>query len=177
MKKLFVLGMLSLAMFLPGRDYKNTRTEGSQVFYSFELKRKISDRAGYFLPCYLQLDTELVSYGNSLSRRGGGGGAVGKKTIRTNGSEMRNIVIIGYDLSKMVDGNRIELRQGQVLYDVGIYTSPSGRTYGVYSFNKGDKPNTYLQAVPRKISARPNNSTVISCPHCGQKLRLVPVRP
>lgn len=155
MKKLFVLGMLSLAMLLPGRDYKNTKTGISQVFYSFELKRKISDRAGYFSPDYLQIDGP---------------------THRTTGSEMRKIVIIGYDLSKMVDGNSIKLRQGQVLYDVGIYTSPSGRTYGVYSFNKGDKPNTYLNA-PVPVSVRSNSSPVVSCPHCGKKMRLVPVRP
>ena len=176
MKNLFVLGMLSLAMFLPGRDYKNTKTEGSQVFYSFELKHKISDRAGYFLPCYLQLDTDFVSYGNSRSRRIAGDSAVVKKTIHRNGTENRTIVIIGYDLSKMVDGNSIELRQGQILYDVGIYTSQRGRTYGVYSFNKGDKPNTYLKA-PVPVSVRSNSSPVVSCPHCGKKMRLVPMRP
>ena len=161
MKKAFLVGFLLAGLsLLAGEQYTNVSTQYMQVVISFRLDRKISQRAGIFRPIIDRTDYVAKSYGNSLSRRGGGGGTVKRVPVRKTYEEDKNLLIVGRDLSKMADNDKITLRKGQSLYRIGTHILPHGQTVAVYSFKKEDTVSQYL-------------STVIVCPHCGTK---IPIR-
>ena len=162
MKKLLIAGLFSMSVVMFGNNFTNFNGEFSQTVYSFELLRKISDKAGYFTPCWFQLDTENKGHGRKIQHR-------------SNGKLDKTIIVVGYDLSRMADGNVFSLKRGQTLYQIGIHSNPSGRTYEVYSFNKDEKPVNYLNLNRQSNIGRSSSATIL-CPHCGKELRLVPVQ-
>lgn len=170
MKNILIIGLFLMSVASFGADFINFYGDISETIYSFELAKKISNKAGYFTPCWFQINTIKRSYGSSLSRRGGGGGTIKREQHRSNGKLDKTIIIVGYDLSKMADGNTITLEKGQKLYQIGIHTNAKGYTFEVYSFNKNDKPKFYLNMKQSRVS------NMVSCPHCGQKIMLVPIQ-
>lgn len=170
MKIILFVGLFFLSAIILGSDFTNFYGDITVTTYSFELAKKISNKAGYFTPCWFQINTISRSYGNARSRRGGGGGVVRKEQHRSNGKLDKTIIIVGYDLSKMADGNEIPLEKGQKLYQIGIHTNTKGYTFEVYSFNKNDKPHFFLK------KKNPALSTTVNCPHCGKQIMLVPTQ-
>ena len=77
------------------------------------------------------------------------------------------MVIVGYDLTNMSDGEIIALKDGQVLWQIGTYAAPRGKTFAVYSLLRNDKVDRYLQPAPP--------ASTICCPHCGKDIQLIPV--
>ena len=154
MKNILIIGLFLMSVASFGADFINFYGDISETIYSFELAKKISNKAGYFTPCWFQI--------NTLRRR--------KEQHRSNGKLDKTIIIVGYDLSKMADGNTITLEKGQKLYQIGIHTNAKGYTFEVYSFNKNDKPKFYLNMKQSRVS------NMVSCPHCGQKIMLVPIQ-
>ena len=88
--------------------------------------------------------------------------------VYRSGPEDRDVIIVGRDLSKMVDGDTFPLQKGQTMYNIGTRTTPRGKTLAVFSLNKTDKVARYFTS-----SAPAEPSAVIVCPHCGTK---IPIR-
>ena len=162
MKKILFFLLATVSLTALGRDYKNISNKNGHTFYSFRLEQKNSDSMGFFIPMYSRIDYVPRAVGNGISSRGGGGGRIVRDEVRSHKQEDRIIIIVGYNLSKMVDGDKIELKKGQVLYQIGTHTTTQGRTYAVYSFNKNDRIDRYF-APPKKAPA--------VCPHCGKKIQ------
>lgn len=158
MKRFLFVSMLvfSLVVFA---DMVNFYGEFSTTIYSFELVRKISNTAGYFVPCYLALDKEALGGGRYRQRR-------------TEDKLNKTIVIVGQNLSTMADGHRITLKKGQVLYQIGVYSNQRGRSFEVYSFNRNEKWKKHLTQNAEKSTASTSASSTAVCPHCGKTIRL-----
>ena len=155
----------SLAVF--AHEYRNLHENDLRMTYSFSMVKKLNDRAGIFNPAYSRIDYVDQAYGNALTARGGGRAVVRKTPVRREGKEKRNVVIVGYDLTNMSDGEIIALKDGQVLWQIGTYAAPRGKTFAVYSLLRNDKVDRYLQPAPP--------ASTICCPHCGKDIQLIPV--
>ena len=177
MKRMLLVVLVSISFISFGdmTEFKNFNGKFSTTVYSFELLKKITSKAGYFHICWFQLDTEIKSYGSSLTSRGGGGGRVGRVQHRSTGRLDKTVIIVGYDLSNMADHNTIQLKDGQILYKIGIHTNAKGFTFEVYSLNQKEKPDLYLNSN-RPSSRTKKLSRNVCCPYCGKKLMLVPSR-
>ena len=174
MKKVLVFLLAAVSLTALGRDYKNVSAADGHTFYFFRLEQKEGNSVGFFVPMYNRIDYVPRVVGGGLSSRGGGGGKIIHETVRSSDEENRVIIIVGYNLSKMVDGDKIELKKGQVLYQIGSRTNRRGRTYAVYSFNKNDRLDRYFP--PQGGTPPAVGAPVTRCPHCGKEIQLVPVK-
>lgn len=175
MKSFFLTAMIVMSGIISADDFVNFYGEITVNTYSFELLKKISSKSGYFKPRWDSVNTINQSYGSSLSRRGGGGSTVRKTQQRSSGQLDKTIIIVGYDLKNMADGNSIQLKKGQKLYQIGIHTNNKGFSFEVYSFTKTDKPEMFLNTSSISTRTRSTSASVY-CPHCGKKLLLVPAK-
>ena len=172
MKNLFALLLLAASVTAFGRTYTNTYSPNLRVSYSFRLVKKLNDRAGIFKPVADRTSYVPSAVGNDLSARGGGG-KVAAEAVRKRSEEKLNIVIVGVDLKTMADGYSLPLGNNRTLHQIGTYAAPRGKTLAVFSYDQGDDMNDYL---PVKSGSARTPST-IHCPHCGQKIKIVPVEP
>ena len=171
MKNLFaILLLLTASAAAFGRTYRNVDAPDVRVSYSFRLVKKLNDRAGIFKPVADRTSLVQRTVGNDLSARGGGGGRVVTETIRRHSEEKINIVIVGVDLKAMADGDHLPLDSDRTLYQIGTCSVPRGKTLAVFSYKEDDKVNDHLPVKSRSV----RSPAAIYCPHCGQKIKIVP---
>lgn len=171
MKNLFIALLLISTVTVFARVYKNTGDKHGNVRYSFRLVRKYGDRIGIFTPVYDRTTYVQRAVGNALSARGGGGGKIITEPVYKKGDEDHDIIIVGMDLKKIVDGDVVPLNN-RVLYQIGQHTTPDGFTLAVFSFNKNAKVGQYLPYKPPTAGV----ASSICCPHCGKEIKLNPSR-
>lgn len=164
----FVAVCLAVAVTASAVDYRNTRGEITTDYYAFKLERKLNRYAGVFRPHVTRFVTLRVAPANSLAARGGMRLSGTKSTTREDFFEDKKVVLVGYDLSRMVDGDEISLKKGQTLYQVGIHTTPDGRSLAIHSLIKRDDPAQYLP----KAAGAPASGRVVICPHCRRAITI-----
>ncbi len=170
MKNLFALLLLAVSAAAFGRTYQNIDAPNVKVSYLFRLVKKLNDRAGIFKPVCDRTSYVPSAVGNDLLARGGGGKVV-NETIRKRGDEKINIVIVGLDLREMADGDHLPLANDRPLHQIGVYAAPRGKTLAVFSHDQTDKVEDYYLPVKSRSVRAPAS---IYCPHCGQKIKIVP---
>jgi len=146
MKKLLIALLLavSVSAFAAAKEYKNTNgRDGARTSYTFQMNQKCAPLAGVFTPVTYNRYIMYRPVGNSLSARGGGGGRVIKEPHERTIKGKHDVIIVGRRLANMADGDEIELKDGQTLFRIGVFTLPDGRTLPVFSYNKRDTVKQY----------------------------------